>query len=57
MVIKLAEETNNCAVSWKLLVVEQNVQRWEGGRTIIKGSKFNPKSISWCYAGKFQCHR
>jgi len=30
MVINLAEETNNCAMSGKLLVVEQNVQCWGG---------------------------
>jgi hypothetical protein len=30
MVIKLAEETKNCAVSWILLDVEQNVYCWAG---------------------------
>jgi len=31
MVIKLAEEINNCAMSGKLIVVEQDVQCWGGG--------------------------
>jgi transposase-like protein len=28
MVIKHAEETNNCATAWKFGVVELNVRRW-----------------------------
>jgi len=58
MVIKLAEEINNCAMSGKLIVVEQDVQCWGGGgKKIIKGGKFNPKGIFWGMAGKFQAQR
>jgi transposase-like protein len=53
MVIKHAEETNNCATALKFGVAESNVRRW---RKKLKRSKFNPKSILWAQAWEFQCH-
>jgi hypothetical protein len=56
MVIKHAEETNNCATARKFGVAEPiECATLEKTKRTIKRSKFSPKSISWAQAWEFQC--
>jgi hypothetical protein len=55
MVIKHAEEANNCTMAWKFGHGTE-CMTLEKTKSTIKRSKFNPKSISWAQAWEFQCH-
>ena len=56
MVIKYAEETNNCPVAWKFCRITEHrgLDKIRTTTDIIKGSKFNLKCISWAQAREFQ---
>jgi hypothetical protein len=53
MVIKHAEETNNCATAWKFGVAEPNVQRWRKQKELLKGANSTRKAFRGPKLGNF----
>jgi transposase-like protein len=53
MVIKHAEETNNCTTAWKFGVVEPNVRRWRKQKEQLKGANSNQKPFRGPKHGNF----
>jgi hypothetical protein len=53
MVIKHAEETNNCATAWKFDVAEPNVRRWRKQEELLKGANSTQKAFRGPKHGNF----
>jgi hypothetical protein len=45
MVIKHAEETNNCTAAWKSGVTEPNVRCWRKQKELLKGANLTQKAF------------
>jgi hypothetical protein len=53
MVIKHAEETNNCAMARKFCVAELNVRRWRKQKELLKGANSTRKAFRGPKHGNF----
>jgi transposase-like protein len=53
MVIKHAEETNNCATARKFGVAEPNVRRWRKQKQLLKGTNSTRKAFRGPKHGNF----
>jgi hypothetical protein len=53
MVIKHAEENNNCTAAWKFVVAEPNVQRWRKQKELLKGPNLTRKVFRGPKHGNF----
>jgi hypothetical protein len=53
MVIKHAEETNNCTVARKFGVAEPNVRGWRKQKELLKGANSTPKAFRGTKHGNF----